>query len=103
MSLGRVVVATDWSGTTDFIDASCGVPVRYALVPARDPRGVFEAPGAVWAEADVADAAQALRALADAPERCAALGAAARRVVKAKLGTAPLAQALAGLGLDVAG
>jgi len=103
MSLGRVVVATDWSGTTDFIDASCGVPVRYTLVPARDKRRVFEAPGAVWAEADVADAAQALRGLADAPERCAALGAAARRVVQAKLGTEPLARALAGLGLDVAG
>jgi glycosyltransferase involved in cell wall biosynthesis len=100
MSLGRVVVATDWSGTTDFIDASCGMPVRYTLVPARDERGVFEAPGAVWAEADVADAAGALRALAEAPERRAALGAAARRVVQVKLGTEPLARALAGLGLD---
>jgi glycosyltransferase involved in cell wall biosynthesis len=99
MSLGRAVVATDWSGTTDFIDASCGMPIRYTLVPARDPRGVFEAPGAVWAEADVADAARALRELAESPERCRDLGAAARLAVQAKLGTTPLAQALAGLGL----
>jgi glycosyltransferase involved in cell wall biosynthesis len=100
MSLGRVVVATDWSGTTDFLDSSTGVPVPFRLVPARDPRGVFEAPGAVWAEADVGAAAAALRELADGPERCAALGAAARAAVQERLGTAPLAAAIAGLGWE---
>lgn len=99
MSLGRVVIATDWSGTTDFLDASCGVPVPYTLIPAHDPRGVFMAPGAVWADADVAHAAAALRALAASPERCRVLGAAARRAVATKLGTAPLQAALSGIGL----
>jgi glycosyltransferase involved in cell wall biosynthesis len=102
MSLGRPVVATGWSGTTDFLDDACGVPVPYRLVPARDPRGVFEAPGAVWAEADIAAAADSLRSLAASPARCAALGAAARLAVQAKLGTAPLAAALASIGLDIA-
>jgi glycosyltransferase involved in cell wall biosynthesis len=102
MSLGRPVVATDWSGTRDFLDADCGVPVPYRLVPARDPRGVFEAPGAEWAEADVGAAAQALRDLAASPARCAALGAAARDAVQARLGTAKLAAALVGIGLDLA-
>jgi glycosyltransferase involved in cell wall biosynthesis len=100
MSLGRVVVATDWSGTTDFLDSGSGVPVPFRLVPARDPRGIFEAPGAVWAEADVGAAAAALRDLADAPERRAALGAAARIAVQQRLGTAPLAAAIAGLGWE---
>ncbi len=99
MSLGRVVVATDWSGTTDFLDASCGVPVAYRLVAANDPRGVFMAPGAVWAEADIAHAAACLRELAASPERCRALGAAARQAVHAKLGAAPLRAALEGIGL----
>ncbi|HTZ70578.1 MAG TPA: glycosyltransferase [Acetobacteraceae bacterium] len=102
MSLGRAVVATDWSGTTDFLDASCGVPVPCRLVPANDPRGVFEAPGAVWAEADVSVAAAALRDLAAAPERRAALGQAARRAVQERLGTAPLQAALHGIGLAAA-
>ena len=71
MLLGRAVVATDWSGTQDFLDASCGVPVPARLVPARDPRGVFEAAGAMWAEPDVGEAAAALARLADdAVEHC---------------------------------
>jgi len=100
MSLGRVVVATDWSGTTDFLDSGTGVPVPFRLVPARDPRGVFEAPGALWAEADIGAAAAALRDLAEAPVRRAALGAAARVAVQQRLGTAPLAAAIAGLGWE---
>jgi glycosyltransferase involved in cell wall biosynthesis len=102
MSLGRPVVATGWSGTTDFLDDESGVPVPYRLVPARDPRGVFEAPGAVWAEADVGAAAVALRDLAASPARCVMLGAAARRAVRTRLGTAALAAALTGIGLDMA-
>jgi glycosyltransferase involved in cell wall biosynthesis len=102
MSLGRPVVATDWSGTTDFLDASCGMPVPYRLIPARDPRGVFEAPGAMWAEADIGAAAASLRALADDAELRARLGAAARAAVLTKLGTAPLRDALHSIGLEPA-
>ncbi len=103
MLLGKPVIATNWSATTEFLDESCGVPIRYRLIPARDPRGVFEAPGAVWADADIADAAQALRTLADAPERRAAIGDAARRVATARLGTAGLEAALAAIGVPTSG
>jgi glycosyltransferase involved in cell wall biosynthesis len=99
MLLGRPVVATDYSGTTDFLDASCGMPVPYRLVPAADPRGVFESPGAVWAEADVGQAAAALSALAADPALRARLGAAAQAAARTTLGAAPLAQAVRGLGL----
>jgi glycosyltransferase involved in cell wall biosynthesis len=101
MSLGRAVVATDWSGTADFLDAGCGVPVPYRLVAARDPRGVFEAPGALWAEADINAAADALRGLADNATRRTELGVAARQAVQTKLGVQGLATALAGIGLDL--
>jgi glycosyltransferase involved in cell wall biosynthesis len=97
MLLGKPVIATDWSGTTDFIDQQSGVPVPYRLVPARDPRGVFEAPGAVWAEADVGQAAASLMDLAARPERRLALGQAALAAATARLGTAPLAAALQSL------
>jgi glycosyltransferase involved in cell wall biosynthesis len=99
--LGRAVVATDFSGTTDFLDAGCAMPVAYRLVPARDPRGVFEAPGAIWAEADVGAAAAALLALAGSPELRARLGLAAQAQAGRLLGTDGLAAAVRGLGLPV--
>ena len=101
MLLGRPVIATDWSGTTDFLDATCGVPVGYRLIPARDPRGVFEAPGAVWAEADQAEAASALRRLADDPGQRAAVGQAGRQAARARLGAGALAEAVRALGLAI--
>ena len=99
MMLGRAVVATNWSATAEFLDESCGVPVGYRLVPARDRRGIFEAPGAVWADADIDEAAQALRALADGPERRAMLGAEAWRVSRLRFGADGLRQALDDIGL----
>ncbi len=97
MLLGRAVVSTDWSATAEFLDAGCAMPVPYRLVAARDPRGVFEAPGAVWADADVDAAAAALRALADDPQRRAALGARARTAARSRLGAGPLRDALEAL------
>ncbi len=98
MMLGRAVVATDWSATAEFLDQGCGVPIGYRLVPARDPRGIFEAPGAVWADADTDAAARALQALADAPERRAALGEAALRVSRSRFDGRELREALAQIG-----
>ena len=73
MLLGKPVIATDWSGNCDFMDASCAAMVPARLIPARDPRGVFEAPGAVWADPDIAVAADWLARLADDPAERARL------------------------------
>jgi len=99
MLLGKPVVATDWSATHEFLDAACGVPIPYTLVPAVDPRGVFEAPGATWAEADTDAAAAALRRLAGDRDARLALGEAARRAAMARLGTMKLRTAVEALGL----
>ena len=98
MLLGRPVVSTDWSATTEFLDATCGVPIGYRLVPAVDPRGVFEAPGAVWADADIDQAAQGLRTLADSAERRMQLGHAAEAAVRHRLAGDGLLAALAAIG-----
>lgn len=103
MLLGRPVVATGWSGNMDFMDADSAALVGYRLVPARDPRGVFEAPGAVWAEPDLAEAAAALRRLADYPAARAALGARGQATARARLGAGKIAAALRDLGLAPAG
>ena len=103
MLLGKPVVATDWSATAEFLDRGCGAPVAARLIPARDGRGVFEAPGAVWADADIAEAAEWLRRLADDAGLRARLGAAARRAAMERLGPAPLRAAVAALGASSAG
>ena len=101
MLLGVPVVATGWSGNMDYMDAECAALVPFALVPARDPRGVFEAPGAVWAEPDLAAAAAHLVRLADDPAARRALGLAGQRAARLRLGTEPLADAVRSLGLPV--
>lgn len=103
MAMGKPVVATGWSGTEDFLDDRWAVRVPARLVPAVDPRGVFSAPGAMWAEPDVEAAAEALRRLAGDAGLRAGLGAAARAAAAGRLGTDGLAAAVRGLGLGVAG
>lgn len=80
MRLGRTVIATDWSATSEFLNAECGLPVPYRLVSARDSRGVFEAEGAVWAEADIEAASEMLSHAADDPALRQRLGAQAAHV-----------------------
>lgn len=99
MLLGRPVVATGWSGNLEFMDAESAALVAYKLVPAIDPRGVYEAPGAEWAEADVHDAAAHLRRLADDPEARNALAARGQAHAVAALGPVKLRAALADIGL----
>jgi glycosyltransferase involved in cell wall biosynthesis len=99
MLLGRAVVCTGWSGNMDFMDESTAGLVAYTLVPARDPRGVLEAPGAVWAEPDIESAAAHLRRLADDPEARAALAERGRAMAQARLGAGPLMDAVAALGI----
>lgn len=103
MLLGVPVIATDWSGTADFIDATCAATVPARLVPAYDPRGVFMAPGAVWAEPDLEAAAAHLCRLADDAGARRALGRAGQAAAQARLGTDGLAAAVRSLGLSTLG
>jgi len=100
MLLGVPVVATGWSGNMTYMDAASAALVPYTLVPAQDPRGVFQAPGALWAEPDLAAAAAHLARLADDPAARRALGLAGQAAARQRLGTDPLAAAVRGLGLD---
>jgi len=101
MLLGKPVIATGWSGNMDFMDAACAVPIGYRLVAVHDPRGVYDIPGAVWAEADLDEAVVQLRRLADDPTLRAEIGMRARAAALARLTTEPLAEALCGLGLPL--
>lgn len=80
MALGKPVIATDYSGSTDFVSADCALPVPYRLVPVGErvyPLGG----GQRWAEPDLAEAARLMRMAAADPALRDRLGkAAAERI-----------------------
>jgi len=79
MLMGKPVVATGWSGNLAFMDARSAALVGYELVPVRDATGVYQnLPNAVWAEPDVAHAAELLRRLGDDFSTRVSLGEAGR-------------------------
>jgi glycosyltransferase involved in cell wall biosynthesis len=77
MRRGVPAVATQWSGTADFLTEAIGVPVPSHLVPAEDPQRTYPHPQMRWAEPDLDAAAQALRRLRDDAVLRGRLGAAA--------------------------
>jgi glycosyltransferase involved in cell wall biosynthesis len=57
MALGIPVIATDYSGNTDFCNDQTSFPVDYALVPVRSAGAHWEEEGAEWADPNVDSAA----------------------------------------------
>jgi len=88
------VVATNWSGNTDFMTAEDSALVSYRLVPASDPQGTYNLPGAEWADASVGEAAAWLRRLRDEPELRRLMGQRARENAGEKLSLAAYRQAI---------
>lgn len=99
MLLGRPVVATGWSGNLDFMSAATSELVAYKLIPAVDPRGNYNLPGAMWAEPDTEAAAAALQRLAADSSLRAAMGQAGQAYARQALGAGPLLAALHANGI----
>ena len=78
MAAGKVVVATDYGGSRDVLDGTCGLPVAYDLINLTEDYGHYRK-GGRWAEVRVDALAEALIRGAESLERGErALGAAAR-------------------------
>ena len=60
MALGKPVISTDYSGTTDLVTPQTGYPVDFTLVAVQEGQYPF-ATGQVWAEADIGHAAWQMR------------------------------------------
>ncbi len=62
MAMGKPVICTNWSATTEFMDEKCACPVEYQLVKLEKCIGPYEK-GNYWADADVENAAVYMRRL----------------------------------------
>lgn len=83
MALGTPAIATDATGSADFLDETCGLPVPWRPAPVADPQGIYR--GQAWAEANLDAAAAALRRLRAEPALARKLADAARRRVAERL------------------
>jgi glycosyltransferase involved in cell wall biosynthesis len=97
MRLGKPVVATNWSGNLEFMSPQNSALVGFSLVPVEDPEGAIDGAGQTWAEADVDEAAQWFRRLADDADLRARLGASAAADVGGRLSPQTFARTVAAL------
>ncbi len=79
MALGKPVVATDYSGSTDFVTATTGFPVPYRLIPVEPDDYPYFIEGQRWADPDLGAAARIMAELAANPDLRVRTGAAARQ------------------------
>jgi glycosyltransferase involved in cell wall biosynthesis len=90
MALGKPVIATDYSGSTDFLDAKTGYPVAYRMARLSQAIGPYEE-GAAWAEPDLAAAAAAMRSVYENRDEARRRGAAAAERIEARYGRGAVA------------
>lgn len=84
MSLGKPVVVTDYSASTEFCSSTNSFPIPYKLVPIEPDLAdhMYLAHVKCWAEADVSAAAEALVACRRNPELRARIGFEAKRTLQ---------------------
>ena len=87
MYLGKPVISTDWSATAEFVHADNGCPVRAATVALDQAHGPY-AKGGTWAEPDVRQAADWMRAMFRDRALAARLGASARHTMETRFSPA---------------
>ena len=87
MYLGKPVIATDWSGTTDFVGPGRACPVRCSLVTLEKTHGPYTK-GQTWAEPDIDHAAWWMQQLHGDPALARRVGEQARAAIEAELAPA---------------
>lgn len=81
MYLGKPVIATNWSGNTEFMRQDNSLPVNYRLVTIEESVGVYEK-GQVWADPDTDHAAFLMRQVVDDNALRQRIGAAAMQSIR---------------------
>jgi glycosyltransferase involved in cell wall biosynthesis len=86
MSLGKPVIATDYSGNVDFLNTSNGFPVPYRLVDVGKGEYPNYEVGQQWAEPDLDEAADRMRYVLQHPGEAGRLGELARAFIEQRHG-----------------
>lgn len=72
------VLATNWSGNTDFMSAENSMPVRYRLIPVTDRQAKYQSASDMWADPDIDHAAELMRRAFEEPDWARGLARRAR-------------------------
>lgn len=91
MYLGKPVIATNYSGNTDFMNEKNSFPIRYKLVEIEQDFGPYKK-GNVWAEPDTDHAAEAMRLVYEKRELAKSVGQAASDHIKREYNAAVCGQ-----------
>jgi glycosyltransferase involved in cell wall biosynthesis len=82
MFLGKPVIATNYSGNTDFTRENTACLVNYSLVPIK-PGEYPEGEGQYWADPDIDHAIWHMRRLVEQPDLAHRIGAAGKAIIRA--------------------
>src|SRR5262249_50760335 len=93
LRFGRIVIATDYSGPTDFLNEQTGYPVPYFLRPLL-PHEHALLEGQCWAEPDVAAAAEIMRHVVASPEEGRRRGEAGRSRIVQRYGATSVGRSI---------
>ena len=91
MNFGRIVIATDYSGCTDFLTEQTGFPIPFSLRPV----AVHEYPWSdkqFWAEPDISSAAAAMQTILKLPHVARERADAGQKFIQQKYGTSAVGQ-----------
>jgi glycosyltransferase involved in cell wall biosynthesis len=91
MVLGKPVISTDYSATTELVTPQTGFPVDYRLIPVAEGAYPFSA-GQVWADVDVDHAAWQMRQVFEGGTAVAARIAKAKRHIQTEYGQPAVAR-----------
>jgi glycosyltransferase involved in cell wall biosynthesis len=89
MYLGKPVIATGWSATSEYLHHENGFPVRFSLVELDQNHGPYSK-GSTWADPDIGHAAELMRKVSSDPSGASRIGAAARRMIETRFSPAAI-------------
>ncbi|MFT4583111.1 MAG: glycosyltransferase involved in cell wall biosynthesis [Gammaproteobacteria bacterium] len=88
MACGKPVIATNYGGSTNFVNPSVAYPLDFSLVEIQENHGPYTK-GFVWAEPSVQHLCKLLRTIVEHPDEAKKIGEAAKRYIAEQL--SPLA------------